>query len=201
MGTLLLETVQIGAGVFIDGAPVGLTPLPGPWTLKAGAHKVVLRPVRGASETHDVRVEAGKQVVLTALQVVAPPEPEVVEEVEVRHTGPGFSLAMAGYVTAGTGVLSLGLGVVFGVLADSKAEEAQGLDPANPRNTRAAQRALIEEAESRAFTANLLYGVGGVLSLSGAAMILLASDGPLVHKLKTVEVVPLPAGAGLRGWF
>ena len=88
--------------------------------------------------------------------------------------------------------------VLFGLGAQSKADEAAALDRTNPSNTRATQLALSDEAERSALWANVLGGVGVVAGLSGVAMVLLASDGPLGDGF---SVAPTPGGVVFGGAF
>ncbi len=201
MGTLQLDAARDGVPVIVDGVDIGRTPLPGPWTLPPGPHTVVLRPEGASPEKYEVQIPAGGEVRLEVLTQAAAPAPVVAPEpaVEVVHTGPGFSLATAGYVAAGIGVAALGAGVYLGLDAQSTADEAADLDRRDPRNSRADLEALADDADAAALWANVAYGVGGVALLGGAAMILLASDGPLSRA--PVRVTPLPAGAAVGGSF
>jgi hypothetical protein len=201
MGTLLIEAGRDGVPVIVDGADIGRTPLPGPWTLPPGPHTVVLRPEGASPEKHDVQIPVGGEVRLEVLTAPVAPAAVVAPEpaVEVVHTGPGFSLANAGYVAAGVGVAALGAGVFLGLDAQSKADEAADLDRRDPGNSRADLEALADDADASALWANVAYGVGGVALLGGAAMIVFASDGPLSRA--PVRVTPLPAGAALGGTF
>ncbi len=202
MSLLELTTSAEGAQVFIDGELVGQTPLPGPWTLPAGTHEIELRPVRGEPARATVEVEAGARARVTLLEhvpVAAPVEAPKEREVRVVHTGPGFSLATAGYVTAGVGVAAVGAGVAFGIIAQGAADDAAALDRRDAGNSRADLQALVDDVDGAAFAANLLYGVGAVAALAGVTMVVLASDGPLAPQ--RIEVRPTAGGAALGGTF
>lgn len=202
-GTLRLEVGVAGAPVQIDGKPVGVTPLPGPWALSPGAHTLSVTPTDGPGQTVKFQIIAGKQTALKLLtQRPAPPKPKVEAPAaparKVVQTGAGFPVARAGYVTAGVGVAALGAAVFFGLQADDAAAQARDLDRRDPANRRADLQALVDDADQAAFTANLLYGVGGVALLTGAAMALWGADGLLSGG---VTVVPAAGGAGLAGRF
>lgn len=199
-GTFRLKTGSRGASVLIDGSPVGVTPLPGPWTLPPGAHTVELRPKSGPSVKAAFTIAIGQeaQVELLAAESAtdAASDAPIAGPQRVIYSGPGFSLATAGYITAGVGVASGALAVLFGLQANSKADEARGLDKADRTLTRADQQRLADDADQAALLCNVTMGVGVVAGLSGAAMILLASDGPL-----GISWSPAPGGAVVGGRF
>lgn len=203
MGTVRLEGGPVGVPVFIDGEAAGISPLPGPWTLTAGAHSVELRPAGASPIVRAVQVEAGREV-RVVLGAVSAARPQLVEPEGAADgvasggaAGPGFSLATAGYVTAGVGLAAVGAGVALGLMADGLAADALAVQP--PEGTRAEQMKLVDDADAAAFWANVAYGAGGVLVVSGVAMALLASDGPLGDA--PVSVVPTAGGAVVVGSF
>ncbi len=197
MGTLVVDA-EDGVEVRVDDAVIGQTPLPGPWTLAPGTHTVELRPASGAPTVRQITVAAGQRVAIDLggkTPAEAPPPEEVPAEALATPpppAGPGFSLATGGYIAAGLGLAVAGAGVALGLQADSLAAEARDLDRAT--HDRAEQQDLVDQADGAAFWANVSYGAGGVLLLSGAAMILLASDGPL-------GIAPTPGGAVVEGRF
>ncbi len=199
MGTLELESGATGAEVAIDGVVVGVVPLPGPWTLPPGPHRVEVRPANGERAKAKVDITAGEVSRLTLLErveeVVVAPERPVIE----RPVGPGFSLSTAGYVSAGMGLAALGAGVFFGLDANARATDARDYGTGDPEHDRAGLQALIDEAEQSAFYANLSFGVGGVALLAGAAMVALASDG--LFAPRRVRARPVAGGGVLRWSF
>jgi hypothetical protein len=201
-GTLRLNTGARGAPVYIDGVLAGVAPLPGPWTLPAGEHTVELRPKGTAPVSARFAVVAGKEAAVELLPAATPEvteglDPASAGRTRVIYSGPGFSLATAGYVTAGVGVASGVLAVLFGLQAESKAEEARGLDKSDPALTRATELALVEDADRSAFLANLTRGLGVVAGVAGLSMVFLASDGPLGG----LSFSPTPGGAAVGGRF
>lgn len=201
-GTLRLSTGARGAPVYIDGVLAGVAPLPGPWTLPVGEHAVELRPKGSAPVSARFAIAAGQE---SAVELLPAATPEVTEGLDaaaagrtrVIYSGPGFSLATAGYVTASVGVTSGVLAVLFGLQADGKAEEARGLDKSNPAFSRATERALVDDADRAAFLANLTMGIGIVAGVTGLSMVFLASDGPL----GSLSFAPAPGGAAVGGRF
>lgn len=199
MGTLVIQAAD-GAEVRVDDSVIGITPLPGPWTLNPGEHVVEVKPASGEPTVRRVTVGAGERAVIdlggkkpaSAAAKPKAPVPAAVTDAPVEPAGPGFSLATGGYIVAGVGAAGVGAGVALGLLADGYAADARDLDRAT--NDRADQQALVDQADSAAFWSNVAYGAGGVLFLGGAAMILLATDGPL-------GVAPAPGGAVVEGRF
>ena len=82
--------------------------------------------------------------------------------------------------------------------ANAAADDARALDPADPKNTRAAQRALMADAERDALKTNVLGGLSGIAVMSGVALLLLATDGPLGGD---IAVLPTTDGLGVGGVF
>lgn len=205
-GTLVIDSAA-GLQVRIDDEVIGSTPLPGPWTLEPGEHVVELRPATGAPTVRNITVAAGQRVTLElrgpepadpapqsakpAPKPAAPVPDEALAEAP-PPAGPGFSLATGGYVAAGLGLAGVGAGVFLGLTADGHAADARDLDRAS--HDRRDLQDLVDQADSAAFWANVSYGAGGVLLLGGAAMILLATDGPL-------GIAPTPGGAMIEGRF
>lgn len=200
-GTLHLDTGAKGAPVLIDGAPAGVAPLPGPWTLPEGPHTVELAPKGRPSVKAAFTIVAGKEsrVELLPVDPNAGVEPDAATPGNVRvvYSGPGFSLATAGYVTAGVGVAAGALAVLFGLQANSKADDADKLDKSDPTLTRAGQLQLMDEADRAALLCNVAAGAGIVAGVAGLSMVLLASDGPL----KGLSFAPTPSGAVFGGTF
>lgn len=201
MGTLAIDADD-GVEVRVDDAVIGETPLPGPWTLSPGEHTVELRPPSGEPTVRRVTIAAGQHLALDLggkkPDPAAEPAPAPTSDPAVAEpalpAGPGFPVATGGYIVAGLGLLGVGAGVGLGLLADGYAADARDLDRAS--NDRADQQALVDQADGAAFWSNVSYGAGGVMLLGGAAMILLATDGPL-----GVSVAPTPGGAMVEGRF
>ncbi len=199
-GTLSLHTGAIGAPVLIDGQAVGTAPLPGPWTLSVGQHTIEVRPPNASAEKVTVSIVAGQEAEVELLKQAATVPAEAALEgprERIVHTGPGFSLATAGYITAGVGLAAGVTASLFGLSANKKASDARGLDKADPASARTDQLALVRDADRAALICNVGLGVGGVLLLSGVSMVLLASDGPI----GALSLAPAPTGFSVGGTF
>ncbi len=77
------------------------------------------------------------------------------------------SLGVTGIIVGTAGVLAAGTGVLFGVLAQS---EQDSFDQSRDLYTKQVART---NAENRALTADILYGLGGVAILAGVTMFVL----------------------------
>jgi tetratricopeptide (TPR) repeat protein len=73
------------------------------------------------------------------------------------------------WLTAGAGVALLGSGAVVGVLSQSKRDDADA-DPSH-----ASARETFRDAESLATTANVLFIVGGLVTVGGVTWILIST--------------------------
>lgn len=196
MGVLILKALQPGLEVKIDGETVGTTPVPGPWTIPVGKHTVQV----GADTATVVAVAGGRHTLRFGTPKAAPKQAAApVRETKIVHTGPGFSLATAGYALGGVGVLALGAGVFFGLDANDLADQASGLDRADPSASRAQQQGLSDDAGRSAFLSNVSLGLAGAALLGGAAMLFLASDGPFNGR--PVYITPTATGVNLGGSF
>lgn len=204
MGVLVLTVGVDGVPVSIDGETIGTSPLPGPWTLPAGEHKLELLPPGKPPEVLRFTITAGQSTVLEVMGKAKAPAPADAVSAKaapkVVKTGPGFSLSMAGYITAGVGVLAIGGGVAMGLAADSAASDARDLKANGQQNTRSAFESKLDEADESAFLANLGYGIGGVALVAGATMVFLASDGPFGGSAG-ILISPTPGGAVVSGRF
>jgi hypothetical protein len=110
-----------------------------------------------------------------------------------QPTTTGGGVRVAGYVATGVGVVALATGVITGVLAQNKEEDAKGecdrqtrLCPSDEARQR--YQSGIASAEAMAGNANLLLIGGAVLTVGGVVMIVFG--GP-------TEVAPYDANTGV----
>lgn len=145
-GTLVVSGVPGGEPVSIDGAVVGQTPLPGPWTLPAGKHTVKI----GTTE-RTITIRSGA----TATWGAAKATPiKAVQTAPVAKPAERFPLKTIGYIGAGVGAAALGAGLYFGLQSGDD----------------------VSADERNAVFASMGYGVGAVLLASGAALIVWGDD-------------------------
>ncbi len=127
---------------------------------------------------------------------LAPPPPPPVEAPPqqvtqpVRTGDPGRGQRLAGWVTLGAGVAAAGVGVVFGVQAQSSQDDFEA------GTTLTEKHDARDQGEQQALIADVLYGVGAAAAITGLVLVLTAPDGEAVSGLR---VAPTPDGAAL-GW-
>jgi hypothetical protein len=116
---------------------------------------------------------------------------------------PGGAQRAFGLVAAGVGVVGLGVGAVFALGAQSKANKAKDdCDGNKCRTQEAVDR--YDQAVKQADLASVLFGVGGTLLVGGAILYLTA---PSESKAPTAEIRPqraivaTPGGLLLKGTF
>lgn len=168
--TLHRDDVVLDGGVIGTGIPID----PGPHVVRATAP---------GYEPVEVRVEVGARAdrARVALpKLVKPAETRAngsrssAEPVVVDHENPRSSPTLA-YVAGGIGVVGIGVGTVFGVMAKSSYDTANG---ACPTHVGCSDSAMSERsrAGTRAMIANVAFGVG-VAGL-GLATVLILTNGP-----------------------
>ena len=112
---------------------------------------------------------------------------------------PSHALAITGLVTAGVGVVGLGLGTYFGLTAESKWHQAN-------RNGNACADAacpsLTQQASNNASASTVLFITGGVLAAAGVTIWVVAPKGGSSERAALAPIVgPNVAGLGLGGTF
>jgi PEGA domain len=117
-----------------------------------------------------------------------------------------FPWRTVGLVTAGAGLVALGVGTYFGLDAKSKNDQSNssGCNASNNDCTPSAA-AIRRDAITAGNTSTVLFVVGGVLAAGGVALWLLA-PAPQADGAVGVSAAPLivPGGAGLSlstGWW
>jgi hypothetical protein len=105
---------------------------------------------------------------------------------------------IAGYVVAGAGAVSLGLGTFFGIRSLSAYSEAEHLCPTHRTCSEESRRAR-DSAETHAWISNVALGVGLIAGGTGAWLILSHDSGKTVAT--GVTSVGNGAGPELRGAF
>ncbi|HEX6277420.1 MAG TPA: carboxypeptidase-like regulatory domain-containing protein, partial [Polyangiaceae bacterium] len=117
-----------------------------------------------------------------------PPQRSDAEPVEAARRWPG-------YLVGGAGIAALGVGAFFGVSSLNAYDEAEQECPSHEGCT-AEVRDLRNEAETKAWVANLTLGAGLLAVGIGAWLVLDASDEPQTTVF--VHVTPNARGAELR---
>lgn len=137
-------------------------------------------------------LKAEKAAVDAAALAPAPPPAEPPQQViqPVRPGDAGRGQRLAGWLTLGAGVATAGVGVVFGVQAQTSQDDFDA------GTTVTGKQDARDQGEQQALIADVLYGVGAAAAVTGLVLVLTAPDGEAVSGLR---VAPTSDGAAL-GW-
>ncbi|MBN2493112.1 MAG: PEGA domain-containing protein [Deltaproteobacteria bacterium] len=162
VGSIELTTTVQGATVLLDGAKVGITPLPGPLAkLSAGKHELeVTKPGHQPFE-RSLRVPVGK-----TLHVVAILHPAAYLKIEPPTP---FYLDWPFWTAAGAGVAGLLAGGLLHRDALVLDENADKLERAHLAGADAER----DKASTRMLSAYIFYGVGGAGLVTAAVFAIL----------------------------
>lgn len=181
---MLSVDARSGLTVFVDGEPLATTPS-GLIELSPGDHVV---SVEGEDfETHEERVTISSGKVAN---VVARKREVVVVQVDTSLFGQGGW----GWLIASSGLVVVGGGAVVGVIAQSSADRYK-TERDSPE--RADFRA---SAQTQALVADILYGVGGALVITGFVFVLTEEaapvDSPGTYERISLAPTLVPGGVG-----
>ncbi len=177
---MLVYTDPPGAEVIVDGQSRGRTPFS--MVLPHGMHLVSL--VKGGFKTWtrevvlspdrslhlDLTLEKGTSTLVPpppAAPALATPEPSPATPLTAPQPVPTPARPRVWtWVAAGVAVAAAGAGAYFGAQARSRSDELRD----GTIRTSAENQRLHDEAQSRARTANVLYGVAGAAGAAGVAL-------------------------------
>jgi serine/threonine-protein kinase len=127
-----------------------------------------------------------------------PPPPPLVEVREAPPARPMSTLRIAGLVAGGAGVVAVGVGTIFGVMAAGTSARVAGAErDASGRITgltRTDALALDAQQRTQATLANVLWISGAALAGTGAVLFFLGADSP-------VALLPSATGVSVFGRF
>jgi tetratricopeptide (TPR) repeat protein len=180
---LTILTSPPGATVAIDGRPVGVSPLT--VELRPGNHDTLLT-LRGFSDFSGsfVLPEAAPMDLNVTLRAASQESPAPVE----ANREPGRRFGIVPYVTLGAAAVCLGGAGIFELSRRSAQSSAAN------EQVQVDYERNIDAMNSRQTTARVLLGVGGVLAVTGAA--LLVFNTRLTPESRAV-VAGVPGGATL----
>ena len=187
--------------------------------LRAGTHTLTATTPDGKQERWEVNLSPGKTVehafsfgatatpVAAAPAAAAPAAEPMPDPVDKGESG-GSGLRTVGFVTAGVGAAALVGGVVTGLMAKGKEDDATGQCNADKVCPTSAE-ADFDSASSLATVSTVLYIGGGVLAAAGVGMIVFGGGGkesaPAAARGPRLELSPYvgATGAGVfaRGSF
>lgn len=121
--------------------------------------------------------------------VVTPPPTPVDTDAQRKRK----AMRGAGFGLVGAGAAALIGGAVVGSLAQNDSDKAFDMDEAD---SLAARRDFLDKAQTKALTADVLYGVGGALLLTGVVLVAVGYSKP---KSSRVALTPTfgPHGGGM----
>lgn len=185
----LRASAPAGTRVLFDGGDLPEPGLGARTPVDPGPHTIIVRAPQRLDRTYEVTLSEKEQVTLTVEPEPKPGPPP---------PPPARPLRTAGFVTGGVGLVGVGVGAAFGILAVQKKSELSALCPV-PAHCTPVGVQMAEEGQllGNAATAGLALGLtfltaGGILLLVGS------SDRPATAQ---VSVSPQGARLSLGGSF
>ena len=173
-----------------------------------GEHHLVARAPEHTDWRKTVVVSPGRAatVVVPALRAIKTvPDPDPFPPPEHDRSSSGSSTRTLGYVTAGAGVVALGLGSYFGLRAFSKWDDRNQHCPEDRCDAAAVD--LGNDASTAATISSISFGAGALLGGLAVYWIATAGDGQHAHRDRrksfAVQPVVAPTGGGVavsRSW-
>jgi hypothetical protein len=173
---ILMPPTPLPAGLEItrDGEKVDVTQLGVAIIVDPGAHAIVVNAPGSKrwEKNVDVPPDGGTAsvvlVVVSETKVEAPPPPP-------EPSDPGTPLRIGGLVVAGVGLVGVGLGTAFGVIASGKLSDSNADNHCDAQNTcDATGLGLRSDAQSAATISTVGFIAGAVLIAGGITMFVLA---------------------------
>ncbi len=185
-----------GLQVHRDGAVVGQAEWGTPIPVDPGAHVIDATAPKRTTFHQSIDVAGGG-----ASQTVSVPElavdsgaPPVPGE---AGASPGSTQRIVGLVSAGAGVVGIGIGAVFGVVAMNKENSAlNGNDCTDQKYCNAQGLQLGQDAHSAATASTIAFGVGAAAVAGGLALYFLAPKNPGAPTVG-LQAAGMPGGASL----
>lgn len=199
---LLLVGAPDGAAITIDG--VSASPLPdGGFEVDAGPHEVAIEADGYQPWRRTVEVASGARLELEAeLEAITPdPQPKTPEElapVVVQDGDSGFEIPTATWATGAVALVSLSVGVAFGVFAADRARDAQALSSAGDPSSSAKWRSLVADTDAYSTVANVSYGIAGAAIITSTILLFALQDSDEPEPTTSVTPVALRHGAGVH---
>ena len=171
--TLRFKLDKPGYHISINGRPIGISPLPGAWSVPAGKHVIGFKSADGQAGSLNVSVSAGTDRELSWPQAAGASLQEVEEKSTYRWAA--WSMSDVGVATAASGLVAVGVGALLGQRSLDLATQASEL---NIRTTYRRDFArLTDQAEGAALGANVAYGIGLVAIIGGATLAIFGDGG------------------------
>ncbi len=174
--------------------------------LRAGSLTVTARGEKGtltwesvlsAGETasHKFDFDAKDDTQVDAAPATAPAA-ATSETPSAQKSGPS-TLQIAGYATAGVGVVALGVGGVLGISSQNKEKSAE--EKCIDGVCKEATEGDFDSAKQMASTANILFIAGGVLAATGVTLVIVGGKSPTEKPPTSAARLQLSPLAALGG--
>jgi serine/threonine-protein kinase len=187
-----------GFALTLDGKPLEAVLSGVEFPIDPGRHQLVARAFARTPWSTSIEIQAGQaqtiQVpLLEAAQTAEPlPAADPYDAAAARHatapadTGMAFTpREKASIIVAGGGVAALATGIVLGLVARGKDDDATGACPAGCADPSRAER-LNDSARSWATGANLAYGLGALGLITGGAIYFWPDDASTLSPRRSV---------------
>lgn len=209
-----------GAQVTVDGAAMGMSPLPEPLDVAAGKHHVEVAVAPGDTRAADADAVTGQVVRVSFLQaqavvtpapgtpppVVAPPPPPPADTTPPASSG-GSTFWDARGITVvsigGLAVVSAALGLSFGIVSNNDSSTASTLRQQNPScggssSSGCQQLASTTSSQHSAYVTSEGFWIGAAVLAVGAAATWFLWPKDSSSSGASVQVLPAagPGGAG-----
>jgi hypothetical protein len=189
-----------GYAVTRDGTPIDAAALGENLYVDPGEHEIAASAPGFVAFSRKITVEENKTFTLTIPELLPKPdEPEPPGPGTPAPAPPASKRKLIGLVTAGGGVLLVGVGLVFGLEAHGSFDDAKtlcGADLACDSDADFARgKQLISDANSQATISTVFVSIGAAAIAAGAVVYLTApSESPRVTPVMTAHSVGLAIG-------
>lgn len=188
-GEVKIACDPVDVEIRIDDGPWGSCPTD-PVTLTAGGHLIEGRLGESTVQTQvEVRGLQRGNVSVSLFVAAGPSLPEQT----AAPAEPGFAYSAWGWSTLGTGMAVLAAALVFDVVVVQSDVDAL---EAGDFGTQGEFDAFKKDLETEQTLNLVAFGIGGALTVSGLALLLLAPDGAEEPLGDGVGLLVLPAGGG-----
>ena len=159
----------------INGVAVGRLPMPGPWVVKAGSHRIEFRTEGRAPAVIETTVASGAQTKVHCNPIAGTLSSDDEANLPVKYRWAPMTTSDVGFGIAIAGLVSLGVGAWYGRESIERADEAAAM---RIRQTyRRDFERLADLSESSALAANLSFGIGTAALIGGLAMAFFGEGG------------------------
>jgi hypothetical protein len=219
IATVTVTVDPDGATVLVDGMEIGKSPLGGPVRVGIGVHRFAATLAGHSSDERQVEL-AGEDTRVVALHLVpargqvagvepaslalapastpsaAPSAPPPVSAPAPGESDAGSSQRLIGYAVSGLGVVGLGVGVGFGLVAKGKASDRDAVAQACGNactDADVAQATSLHQDAQHAATVSTVGLIGGAVALVSGVVLVLTAPSSRPSSAARVRVDPMLA--------